>query len=142
MTIRALYTDLEWYDTESKRIVGDMGFSFCDASDTLRPIEEIDDYLKGSYDYINSEDCDEYESDDVAIYIVSAVDVEFDDEDVKEYGEDYDYANNLWLGERGNDMDIIALFICTEDAELAKKIASMYDDGMFAKIYYGDHRGK
>lgn len=84
-----VFTDRGWYDTETERVVGDMGYSFEDCPETRKPIKEYDNAVKDAIAWVNCDDSDWERSENdaegnFAIYEVCTAFVEYDDDEVEE----------------------------------------------------------
>lgn len=91
------WIDREWYDNELNRTIGDMGYSFCDAADTIT--ENRDELIDGIKEYANDVINDGKELDDedyladnanFPISYVLKADFEIEEEDDKPFLQDMD----------------------------------------------------
>ena len=78
------YNDLEWGDVNKHEVCGDMGFSFCDQSDTYS--EDTEEVRRESERYCFGdgavESCDVLDDEgQFAIYSVLEADIELDEDD-------------------------------------------------------------
>ena len=57
MKIKVAYVDREWGQCEDKKVVGDMGYTFCDRPDTMST--DVDELKDNINNWINGSDCEE-----------------------------------------------------------------------------------
>ena len=55
MKIKVAYVDREWGQCEDKKVVGDMGYTFCDRPDTMST--DVDELKDNINNWINGSDC-------------------------------------------------------------------------------------
>lgn len=127
--VKIVYIDRVWFDHEEKRIVGDMGFSFEDSSDTRQLATEIEEVRKSCQEWIdetadpNSEGMEEFgngKDSDYAIYELHTAEATYDDEDYD--GQPITSSARLWDVNIDADTDELTdVYVCAlkEDAEVA-----------------------
>lgn len=131
-TLKIGFYDLVWYSAESKRIVGDMGFTFNDSADTRFPADELKENISTALQYHNRES---YEGEvgngidsDFAIYEVHTAEGLIDDEN-----------ENLWSAEIDIDTDnVVALLVCATKSDAQDIIRKRYGDDLKAVYYIED----
>lgn len=116
------YLDREWGRCKSKTVEGDMGFTFCDMSDTLS--DDVDRLRENVVNWINGPDCElenetydeEYQM--FAIYLLYEAEVDLEE------GEDL-----LWTEIRHYEAVLTGVYACAP-----KEIAGwIEDDGEYKK---------
>lgn len=123
-TIRIAYIDRVWYDAEKKQILGDMGFSFEDSSDTRQLESEIDEMRESCQDWIDNSSTNSYgmeefgngRDSDFAIYELCTADATYDDEDFD--GKPIQ-SSDLWRINCIDNVEVVDVYVCAkkEDAE-------------------------
>ena len=84
-----VFTDRGWYDTEQKRVVDDMGYSFEECPETRMPVSAYADAVKEAVERVNDPgsywERSENDADgNFTVYEVCTAFVEYDDEEVEE----------------------------------------------------------
>lgn len=126
-TLKIGFFDLVWYDRQSKQIVGDMGFTFCDCADSRFPADELQEKIKTTLQY-HCRECYEYEigngvTDDFAIYELHTAEAICED------------SENIFSAELDIDTDkVVAVFVCATKADAESIILAHY--GKDIKAYY------
>lgn len=124
------YIDRVWYSTESKQVVGDMAFTFCDKDDTRVPIKDAKDLQSNLSIHIDSEDAVEYgevgdgRNTDFAIYERYVAFVETDDDD-----DDLSMATEI-----RETTKLVEVFVCSTEENASEIIEPHY--GKDVKINY------
>ena len=121
--IKVAFIDKMYYNAESKRLCGDMGFTFQESADTRVLIENEDDLINDSIDFINSEEAKEWDDvgdgveTDFSIYELYEAEIDVDDDE---------YADFLWSYRIIDGTSVLKkVFVCATE-ENASGIVKKY----------------
>lgn len=130
MRKRVAYVDLLNYDAQSGKFYGDMGYAFCDESDTRVPIEDMETLKDNVESYANGDDAVENgdTTNDLGgftAYIVRSVDVEVEE------------GESILYGDKVFDTDKVEeVYVCA--TECVARVVSEEYFGKDVPIHYRD----
>lgn len=141
--VKIVYIDRVWFDHEEKRIVGDMGFSFEDSSDTRQLATEIEEVRRSCQEWINEtadpnrvgmEEFGNGRDSDYAIYELHTAEATYNDEDYD--GQPITSSDRLWDVDIDSDTDEITdIFVCATMKDAAQAMDVEYDNMWINKHY-------
>jgi len=128
MTIN--YLDRVWYSAESKRVVGDMAFTFCERGDTkVLAADAEDTIIFNIEEFIDSDDAVENgevgdgRNTDFAIYELYTAEVETEDED----------EDDIYMADEVEGTSkVIKVFVCATEEDAKDIITARYGKDMDA----------
>lgn len=125
--IKVAFIDKMYYNAESKRLCGDMGFTFQESADTRVLIENEDDLINDSIDFINSEEAKEWDDvgdgveTDFSIYELYEGEIEVEDEDYD------DFADILWSYRIIDGTSVLKkVFVCATEEDASGIVRKYY----------------
>ena len=139
--IKVGYIDKTIWSAESRQMVGDMGYAFCDMRDTRVLEKDIDESIRANcIEFVNSDEAKEWEDvgdgkeTDFTIYELRKVNLIVDEDDEEEKDADLP----LWAYDVDEDEEgeLVEVYVCATEED-AKTIVENYY-GKDVKAYYRD----